>query len=148
MRPRTIALSLLGAAALFGATTLLALEGKDVAVLHTRDDAGGTRRTRVWVAESDGALWVEAATPERGFYRDLLQRPEIDVEHGGRAQRRIARAEPGEAGHARIRGLLRDKYGWADWWVGLLQDTSRSIAVRLDPAPPPAGTATSVGGAP
>jgi hypothetical protein len=139
-RPRTILLLVLGAAAAFGATTLVALEGKDVAVLHTRDDTGGARRTRVWVAESDGALWVEAATPERGFYRDLLQRPEIDVEHAGRAQRMIARAEPGDAGHRRIRALLRDKYGWADRWVALLQDTSRSVAVRLDPAPPPTGS--------
>lgn len=124
----------------FAATTLVALEGKDVAVLHTRDDTGGARRTRVWVAEKDGALWVEAATPERGFYRDLLLRPELDVEHAGRAQRMIARPEPGPAGHDGIRALLRDKYGWADCWVALLQDTSRSVAVRLDPAPPPAGT--------
>lgn len=140
MRPRHLVIALVVLAVAFGATTLFALEGKDVAVLHTRDEAGEPRRTRVWVAESDGALWVEAATPERGFYRDLLLRPEIDVEHGGRAQRMVARAEPGDAGHQRIRAMLRDKYGWADGWVALLQDTSRSVAVRLDPAPPPAGT--------
>jgi hypothetical protein len=138
MRPRNLVLAVLGMVAAFGATTLVALEGKDVAVLHTRDDAGGARRTRVWVAESDGALWVESATPEREFYRDLLLRPELDVEHAGRAQRMIARPEPGAAGHERIRALLRDKYGWADCWVALLQDTSHSVAVRLVPAPPPA----------
>ncbi len=143
MRVRNVVLAAVLLAVAFGATTVVALEGKDVAVLHTRDDAGGARRTRVWVAEHDGALWVEAATPERGFYTDLLQRPEIDVEHGGRAQRMIARAEPGDAGHQQIRTMLRDKYGWADCWVALLQDTSRSVAVRLDPAPPPAGTGIS-----
>lgn len=139
MRIRNVVIGAAVLAVAFGATTLVALEGKDVAVLHTRDDTGGARRTRVWVAESDGALWVEAATPERGFYRDLLLRPELDVEHGGRAQRMIARPEPGDAGHERIRTMLRDKYGWADRWVALLQDTSRSVAVRLDPAPPPIG---------
>lgn len=139
MRIRNVVIGAAVLAAAFGATTLVALEGKDVAVLHTRDDTGGARRTRVWVAESDGALWVEAATPERGFYRDLLLRPELDVEHGGRAQRMIARPEPGDAGHERIRTMLRDKYGWADCWVAMLQDTSRSVAVRLDPAPPPIG---------
>ena len=142
MRPRHVVIALVALAVAFGAITLLALEGKDVAVLHTRDDAGAPRQTRVWVAESDGALWVEAATPERGFYRDLLVRPQVDVEHGGRALRMIARPEPGAAGHERIRTLLRDKYGWADVWVGLLQDTSRSIAVRLDPAPVPPGAQT------
>jgi hypothetical protein len=140
MRPRNLVLAGVGLLLAFGATTLIALEGKDVAVLHTRDDAGGARRTRVWIAEHDGALWVESATPERDFYRDLLLRPEIDVEHAGHAQRMIARPEPGAAGHERIRNLLRDKYGWADCWVALLQDTSRSVAVRLDPAPPPAVT--------
>ncbi len=139
MRLRNVVIGVAVLAIAFGATTLIALEGNDVAVLHTRDDAGGARRTRVWVAERDGALWVEAATPERGFYRDLQLRPEIDVEHGGRAQRMIARPEPGAAGHESIRTMLRDKYGWADCWVALLQDTSRSVAVRLDPAPPPAG---------
>ena len=143
MRIRNVVIGAAVLAVAFGATTLIALEGRDVAVLHTRDDAGGARRTRVWVAESDGALWVEAATPERGFYRDLLLRPELDVEHGGRAQRMIARPEPGDAGHERIRAMLRDKYGWADRWVALLQDTSRSVAVRLDPAPPPIGAGSA-----
>ena len=140
-RLRTTLLPLAAAALAFGAITLVALEGKDVAVLHTRDDAGHPRQTRVWVAESDGALWVEAATPEREFYRDLLVRPQVDVEHAGRAIRMVARPEPGAAGHERIRSLLHAKYGWADRWVALLQDTSRSVAVRLDPAPVPPGAA-------
>ncbi len=41
--------------------------------------------------------------------------------------------KPGAAGHRLIRSLLREKYGWADVWVGLIQDTSQSIAVRLLP---------------
>lgn len=142
MRPRNVVIGLVALAVAFGATTILALEGRDVAVLHTRDDAGNPRRTRVWVAESDGALWVEAATPEREFYRDLLVRPQVDVEHEGRAMRMVARPEPGAAGHERIRSLLRAKYGWADRWVALLQDTSGSVAVRLDPASVPPGAAT------
>ena len=43
---------------------------------------------------------------------------------------------PGDAGHRRIRRLLAEKYGWADTWIGLLTDTSRSVAVRLDPRTP------------
>ena len=141
MRPRNVVLSLLALVVAFGATTLVALEGKDVAVLHTRDGTNHARRTRVWIAEDDGALWVESATPERDFYRDLLLRPELDVEHAGRAQRMVAQPVPGATGHDRIRSMLRDKYGWADCWVALLQDTSRSVAVRLAPAPPPAAPA-------
>jgi hypothetical protein len=28
---------------------------------------------------------------------------------------------------------LRRKYGWADVWIGMLTDTSESIAIRLEP---------------
>jgi len=68
----------------------------------------------------------------------------VDVEHAGRALRMVARPEPGVAGHERIRSLLRAKYGWADRWVALLQDTSRSVAIRLDAAPVPLGVGTAV----
>ena len=122
-------------AAAFGAITLLALEGNEVAVLRTRDAGGSVRETRVWLAEQDGALWVEAATPERPFYLDLLARPEVEVVRTGTAVRATAQPEPGAAGHERIRALLAARYGWADAWVGFLQDTSRSVAVRLTPLP-------------
>lgn len=122
--------------ALFGLVTWLALEGRDVAVLHTRAPDGSERTTRVWVAEADGALWIEAATPERPWYRDLQAQSELTLQWRGRSERRRAVPEPGAAGHRRVRAWLRAKYGWADAWVGLLQDTSRSIAVRLERAEP------------
>jgi hypothetical protein len=130
---RRAAAALALAAVLFGAVTWLALEGRDVAVLRSGPPQA-PRETRVWVAQADGARWLEAATPERGWYRDVLARPEVTLVHRGAEQRLRAVPEPGPAGHARIRALLRAKYGWADAWVGLLQDTSRSIAVRLEPA--------------
>jgi hypothetical protein len=135
MRPRNVVALLVLLVVGFAAITLTALEGNEVVVVRTRDDAGGTRETRVWVAEQDGALWVEAATPERDFYRDLQARPAAELVRGGNTLRVVAHPEPGAAGHERIRGLLAAKYGWADHWVALLQDTSRSVAVRFDPAP-------------
>lgn len=129
----------LTAAAIFGVITLLALESGGVAVLHTTQPSGEQRRTRVWFAEHDGALWVEAATPSRPFYVDLSARPGLELEIRrtlfdwprmlrGRAE---LVAEPG--GHARIRSLLAAKYGWADGWIALLQDTSASRAVKILP---------------
>jgi hypothetical protein len=35
------------------------------------------------------------------------------------------------SGHDFVRGLMREKYALRDRWVGLLFDTSRSVAVRL-----------------
>jgi hypothetical protein len=116
--------------------TWFALEGRDVAVLRTIDLRGETRETRVWVASAEGALWLEAATPERPWYRDVLRNPRVELVYRSRTEAFVAQPEPGPEGHSRIRLLFRKKYGLADHWVGLFQSTSRSVAVRLaNPAP-------------
>ncbi len=117
----------------FGAITLLALEGVEVVELRTHDAQGTARTTRVWIADADGASWVESATPDRPFLRDIAVDPAIEVVRGGRVLAMRATPEPGQAGHERIRRLLADKYGWADAWIGLVADTSQSVIVRLDP---------------
>ena len=119
---------------IFGAVTLYALEGHEVVVLRTTGDRGAPRETRVWIADEGDHAWIEAATPEREFYRDLLARPEAELVRGGTTARVRAEPVPGPEPHARLRALLRAKYGIADWWIGLLQDTSRSVAVRVAPA--------------
>jgi hypothetical protein len=117
--------------ATLGLGTWIALESGEVVVLGTRAPDGSLRRTRVWLAEEDGALWIEAATAERDWYRDLLREPRVTVWRDGAPADLLAEpvAEPG--GRERIRALLRARYGWRDVWVGALQDTSRSRAVRL-----------------
>ncbi len=127
----TFAAALAAFAILLAALTWLALEGQEVALLRTVDAKGAIRETRVWVTRTGGYLLLEAATPERAWYRDILRSPSVELTLDGRTT--AFRAEPvlGPDGHAHIRSLLREKYGLADWWVGLLQDTSQSIAVRL-----------------
>jgi F420H(2)-dependent quinone reductase len=124
-----LAVSLLG----FAAVTGLALESGGVAVLETRAPDGTPRTTRVWVADEDGSLLVEAASAERPWYRDVLLDPMVSLKREGRVEAFRALPEPGDAGHRRVRELLRARYGWRDAWVGLVQDTSGSIAVRLEP---------------
>ncbi len=117
----------------FGAITWFALEGYDVAILRTRAADGTIRETHVWVAESAGDVFVEAATPKRAWLLEVEAQPEIELVHAGATVRYRALPEPGAEGHAKIRQLLRGKYRWADQWVALLQDTSSSVAVRLVP---------------
>lgn len=116
----------------FGGVTLLALEGREVVQLRTTASDGAVRSTRTWIADGDGAMWVEAATPERPFLRDVQARPDVELLRNGRSLRLRAVPVPGDAGHHKIRALLAAKYGWADVWIGLLTDTSRSVAVRLE----------------
>jgi hypothetical protein len=133
---RRALLALAAGTAGFAALAGVALESGGVAVLETRAEDGAVRTTRVWVAESDGALLLEAATPERSWYRDVERDPQVSLARAGRAEAFRAVPEPGEAGHRRVRALLRERYGWRDAFVGLLQDTSRSVAVRLEPLGP------------
>jgi hypothetical protein len=118
-----------------GAITWWALEGREVVVIHTVSVAGSPRATRVWIADEGGFSWVEAATPERPFYRDILTHPRVELDRNGQRSRYFAEAIPNPDGHRRIRRLLRAKYGLADCWIDLLQDTSRSQAIRLQRSP-------------
>ena len=130
---RLLAIVILGLV-LFAGVTLYALEGREVVVLRTTGGRGTPRETRVWIADDGDHAWIEAASPEREFYRDLLARPEAELIRGGSTAHVRAEPAPGPGPHARLRALLRAKYGLADWWIGLLQDTSRSVAVRIAPA--------------
>ncbi len=119
--------------ALFVGITWAALEFQDVAVLGTRAVGANLRSTRDWYARTQGVLWLETATPQRPWYLDIRSDPSIELEVLGKVSRFRAVPKPGAAGHRLIRSLFREKYGWADVWVGLIQDTSQSIAVRLLP---------------
>ncbi len=136
-RVKRAALVVLVALLLFGSGTWLALESQEVVVLRTRSDDGSFRETRIWVADSQGLLWIEAATPERSWYRELVANPRVELVRNGGTRSFMAEPMEEPEGHEQIRKLLRAKYGFADWWVGLLQDTSRSVAVRLRPVKTP-----------
>jgi len=130
------ALAALAAAAVAAlAFTLWALESSEVATLVTVRPDGAARETHVWWAEHEGALWLEAATPERDWLAEATAAGEVELVRDGRRERfRVERRDGSEA-HDRVRALLRAKYGLRDRWVALLQDTSRSVAVRLAAAP-------------
>jgi len=135
---RVLALVLLLAVG-FGGITLVALEGREVVVVRTRDVDGRERATRTWVADADGVTWIEAANPERPFLHDLTREPELVLDRAGRALACRAMVAANPAGHQRIRALLAAKYGWADRWIALVADTRRSLAVELrcGPLEPP-----------
>lgn len=121
----------IAAAVLFGVVTLVALEGREVVVLRTRDAAGAARDTRTWIADAEGDAWIEAANLERPFLRDVGTRTDVALWRHGAWHPCTATVVAGPEGHARIRALLRARYGWADRWIGLLADTSASVALRL-----------------
>ncbi len=128
---RTALVSLGALMLAFFLVTLIALEGREVVILYTFDTDGQVRRTRTWVTDDNGSMWIEAANPERPFLRQLRIKPEVRLDRGGTVYSCSAIVAPNPDGHQHIRRLLAAKYGWADAWIGLLTDTTASLAVRL-----------------
>ncbi len=130
--------AVLAVVVLLAAITFVALESGDVAVLETRRSDGTLRDTHVWFIEEDGVLWLEAGSPENGWYVDVRSDPRLVFRAEGREGEFVARPLPEDrARHARLREQLRTRYGWRDAWVSLYVDQTRSLAVRLDPAGDP-----------
>jgi len=131
---KRLALGIAGCLVAFAATTWWALESSNVAIAETVRPDGSVRRTHVWFARDDGELLLEAGTPSNGWYQDILQNPTLTLVIEGSKGRFLAEPLPETMQHAHIRGLIRRKYGFRDQWVGILVDTSESVAVRLTPA--------------
>ena len=137
-----------GSLLIFVIFTWLALEAGGVAILETQTADGSMRSTHVWFAMPDDEnggddleLWVEAGTPENGWYADIQERARLTLTTNSEMEvsgRYLAEPVPGEASHQKIRTLLRQKYGIRDWWIATIFDTSHSIAVRLIPISPAA----------
>ena len=127
---------ILGALVAFVAFTGWVLESGGVAVVETRAPDDSLRSTHVWYVEPGGELWLEAGTPENSWYLDVRRDPTLVFHAEGRSQ--SYRAEPAldPGARARVRSLIREKYGFRDWWVGWFVDSSSSTAVRLVPASP------------
>jgi hypothetical protein len=111
--------------------TWWALEWEGVAILETRMADGSVRSTHVWYAEPDGELWVEAGTPQNGWYVDVQKDAVVSFHTPERSGEYLAEPIAGEDAHRRIRRLLQEKYGLRDWWIDILFDTTHSVAVRM-----------------
>lgn len=127
---------ILGLGLLFLLSQVVASESGEVIVLHSRDVDGSTHATRIWIVEdAEGRSWVRGGKGG-GWTRRVLANGDVEVERGGerRAYRTVAVDEPET--RRRISALMREKYGWGDWWVAMsLFDPEReaSLALRLDP---------------
>ena len=115
------------------AITWLALESGGVGIVETQRPDGTRRSTHVWPARIDGDIWLEAGAPESGWYRDVRSEPELWLDYDGARERFWAVPVHDPVAYERLRGAIRERFGWRDRWVGIWVDSSQSIAVRLDP---------------
>ena len=126
--------------AALGISQLVASESGEVVVLTTKDAAGNKVQTRVWIVEHDGGVWLRSGQPGSGWHQRIESNPEVDVERG---EVSVAyRAEPTPDLRDAINGLMRTKYGWADWYIDALFGVSDAVPIQLVPPATPASEAT------
>ncbi len=117
----------------YGALIAWALESGDVAIIETRTSAGDERQTHIWYVSDEDGLWLEAGTPENGWYVDILADPDVILEIDGVASPYLVRPVYADEAQRRVRRGLAEKYGARDRIVGVFVDSTRSIAVHAVP---------------
>ncbi|TDI92483.1 MAG: hypothetical protein E2O75_03195 [Chloroflexi bacterium] len=119
----------------FAATTYVALELTEVATVETASsDRSEPRQTRVWYVQHGDALYLEAGHPDNPWVRDLEHMRRLALSGEDIGGEYLFQQSSSAADHERIRKMMRGKYGWRDWWIGVVFDTSRSRLIKLESA--------------
>jgi hypothetical protein len=108
-------------------------ESREVAILRSRDADGAVRSTHLWIVDEDGTAWLRSGGRERGWFRNVAARPEIELERGGETRPYRAVVVDTPADGARVAARMREKYGWIDALILTLEGRPESVAVRLEP---------------
>jgi hypothetical protein len=117
------------------AITYLALELGEVAIVETvNPDGARLRQTHIWYVHQPDGLYLEAGHPDNSWVRDLEQMQTLTLSGEDISGEYVFEQRESEADHQRVRKMMLDKYGWRDWWIGLVFDTSRSWMIELEPA--------------
>jgi hypothetical protein len=115
--------------------TYIAGEQTEVAVLRTHDDAGQPFDTKMWVVDVDGSSYVRIGRPGRGWGERAKTHPEVDLIRGDVTVPCTAAVVEDPALRAKIDDAFAAKYGWVDWWYGVVV-RPHPVALRLEPRPP------------
>ena len=110
-----------------------ASESGEVVQLATQDAQGEAVTTRLWVADTDGAMWLRAGEGTSGWYQRLMAHgvdSPATLIRGDQTYAITASAEPQRI--AEINQLMADKYGLGDTLVGILAGSPEAgIAARV-----------------
>jgi hypothetical protein len=115
--------------------TYLAGERTEVAVLKTWDADKNPYETKMWIVDYDGHAYVRigrASRAAQGWGARVHANPDVELTRGGAATPVHATFVDDDATRAAVDAAFRDKYGWIDWWFGVVIRKSPQT-VRLDP---------------
>jgi hypothetical protein len=104
--------------------------GREVVTLRMARPDGSWRETRLWIVDDGDASWIHSGG--RDWAARFAGDPVVELRRGGATHRYRAHAVPGP--HPEIHRLLREKYGFADWWVRtVFPDDETVVPIRLEP---------------
>jgi hypothetical protein len=108
----------------------VASEQGEVVVVTTFDGSGDAHTTRLWVVDAEGRAWLRSGAPGSAWYLRVSENPLVRVDRG--AVKTVASATPVVEKRDEINRLMREKYGWADQFIGALFGRDDAIPLRLD----------------
>ena len=131
-----VVLGLVGVLVLLFALQMIAAETGEVVVVHTVDDAGEPRETRIWILEDQGRTYIRGGTG--GWTSRIAAQPEIRLESDGSVREVLGLVEEDDGVRRRVNRLFREKYGWRDAFISILvADPGREAAVVIEVVPRP-----------
>jgi hypothetical protein len=107
--------------------TYIAGEQTEVAVLRTYDDAGAPYDTKMWIADVGGTPYVRIGRAGRSWGERLKAHPDVELLRGGATLPCSASVVTDERLQHAIDDAFAVKYGWVDWWYG--------VVLRRSPVP-------------
>lgn len=91
------------------------------------------RETHIWYVRVGHQILLEAGNPANSWVKDLADQQSIYIRGEGLEGEYSFSLHKDNASHLKIRSHMRAAYGWRDWWVALLFDTSQSAMVEVFP---------------
>ncbi len=128
---RVALMTLAGVLSLLAAITYSALEWDEVAYLTTGTSTT-PRTTHVWFIENESSIYLEAGHPDNPWVQDIKKSHKVHFASDAMAGDYDIHQRD-QTTHETIRRLMRKKYGWRDWWISLIFDTSQSYLIELTP---------------
>jgi hypothetical protein len=133
-------------AALVAAQFALIEIGHEVVVVHEPTPSGAIHRSRLWIVDDGGVSWIHPGNANAQWWvAHMGEHSTVEVERAGHTRSYHASADP--AADAKVHQLMRQKYGFADWWVRYLTGSATergvltgkkctTVPIRLEPVAP------------
>jgi hypothetical protein len=110
---------------------IAASERVEVVELHTQDEGGEVKTTRLWIVDHDGLEYLRAGV-DSGWYQRATANETVSLTRGESTD--IFKAVPRPGLRVEINDAMQEKYTWGDTLISVLVgDREDAVPVELVP---------------